>query len=317
MHRGRAFGCGMGANMSASVHTGAASGASATARVSDDDYLALGGGVPIVLLHSSLGSKSQWATLAAQMATRFRVLAFDLLGYGNNPLPDAREPFTLDHETRDVAARLDGLVGPRCRVHFVGHSYGALVALRFAQRYPSRVASLTMFEPVAFTVLDGADSARADMAQLADVITHLVASGCHHLAAQWFVDFWSGDGTYARLSPSVRASMARRMAKVPLDFRAALRQGPTAPGCRAIAVPTLLLAGRRSPEIARRIVDALTRELPDCSTRWIDGGHMTPVTHPQAVNGWVDAFIAARTCDDIAPNGHPMAPSRAWSIRAA
>jgi pimeloyl-ACP methyl ester carboxylesterase len=64
----------------------------------DDDppgYFVAGAGVPVVLLHASLSSKSQWRELAAQLAPRFRVIAIDLSGYGDNPMPAARESFSV------------------------------------------------------------------------------------------------------------------------------------------------------------------------------------------------------------------------------
>src|SRR5215813_12397647 len=85
-----------------------------------------GTGEPIVLLHSSLSSKSQWSDLAARLAPRFRVIALDLCGYGDNAMPPASRPFSIDDEVRVVANRLDRLVAPHVRVHIVGHSYGGL-----------------------------------------------------------------------------------------------------------------------------------------------------------------------------------------------
>ena len=48
-------------------------------------YFVAGTGMPVVMLHSSLGSKGQWSVLAEQMSARYRVIALDLCGYGDNP----------------------------------------------------------------------------------------------------------------------------------------------------------------------------------------------------------------------------------------
>jgi pimeloyl-ACP methyl ester carboxylesterase len=77
------------------------------------------------MLHSSLGSKAQWTALAERMARRYRVIALDLCGYGDNAGVDPGTPFTLDDEVRLIAARLDKLVEPHLRVHVVGHSWRA------------------------------------------------------------------------------------------------------------------------------------------------------------------------------------------------
>ena len=50
------------------------------------------------MLHSSLSSKSQWTALAERLASRFRVIALDLCGYGDNTVLAAEASFTLDAE---------------------------------------------------------------------------------------------------------------------------------------------------------------------------------------------------------------------------
>src|SRR5947207_2311676 len=190
---------------------------------SQSGYFVVGTGDPVVMLHSSLGSKSQWTALAAQLSSRFRVIALDLCGYGDNPAPSTAATFTLDDEVRLITAHIERLVAPHVRVHVVGHSYGGLVALRFAQCHGDRVASLSLYEPVAFRLLDDHDTALLDVARLAEGVAGLLAAGHRHDAAEAFVDLWSGNGSYARLPVAAQTGIAHRIDKVPLDFQAAWR----------------------------------------------------------------------------------------------
>ena len=48
-----------------------------------------GCGPPIVLLHSSMSSKSQWRELIDSMRDRYRLIAIDLLGYGESAMPSS------------------------------------------------------------------------------------------------------------------------------------------------------------------------------------------------------------------------------------
>ncbi len=253
--------------------------------------LVAGAGVPVVLLHSSLGSKSQWVALAERLAPRFRVIALDLCGYGDNAMPAASKSFSLDDEVRLVADRVDRLVSPHVRVHVVGHSYGGVVALRFAQRSRGRVASLTLYEPMAFGMLDPDDATIVEIRRIAESVPRLVAAGLPRHAAELFVDFWSGTGAYRRLSGPAQRGVARRIRKVALDLQAAL-SWPTGPeSVHSIAVPALLLSGSHSPAVAQRIVQRLTHALPKRYAGRIDAGHMGPVTAPHLVNPWIEAFI--------------------------
>jgi len=264
----------------------------------------VGAGAPVVMLHSSLASKSQWAALADRLASRFRVIGLDLCGYGDNAMPAGSAAFTLDDEVRLIEAHLDSLVELRTRVHVVGHSYGALAALRFAQRAPDRVASLSLYEPVAFRMLNEGDAALAEAKGLARRVVDLTAAGRRHDATQAFVDFWSGDGSYASLPLPAQASLARRIDKVPLDFQAAMRWPLSPIDLRTIAAPALLLVGNRSPAATQRITRLLTRVLPNCRVGSFECGHMGPVTDPDRVNPWIDGFL--NICADRDAHGNSI-----------
>jgi pimeloyl-ACP methyl ester carboxylesterase len=273
-------------------------------------YFVAGAGTPVVMLHSSLSSKSQWTALAERLASRFRVIALDLCGYGDNALSLTGAPFTLDDEVRLVTDHLDRLVEPPGRIHLVGHSYGGLVALRIAQCRSNRVASLSLYEPVVFRMLDDEDATLADLRAVADRVSRLVMAGRRHDAAQAFVDFWSGESSYASLPLPAQASLARRVDKVPLDFQAALGWPRRREDLRAIVAPTLLLAGNRSPAVVQRIHTLLTRTLPDNRAATFDGGHMGPITDTDRVNPWIEAFLD--TCErDAAFSSRPVAPRKA------
>ena len=269
-------------------------------------------GTPVVMLHSSLGSKAQWTALAERMARRFQTIALDLWGYGDNAMPAATTSFSLDDELRLVAGHVDRIVGPRARVHVVGHSYGGLVALRLAQCWGERVASLSLYEPVAFRMLGEDDTEFSTVTQLSDCVTHLVATGLRHEAAKAFVDFWSGEGSYASLPLPAQASIARRVAKVPLDFQAAWRWPMRPSDCRSIVAPALTLAGTRSPGFMKRIVAQLNRSLPDGRAWWFDAGHMAPITHADRVNHLIEAFI--ESCS-LAPSAATMTPGATGTMR--
>jgi pimeloyl-ACP methyl ester carboxylesterase len=276
-------------------------------------YFVAGTGTPVVMLHSSLGSKSQWTGLAERMASRFRVIAVDLCGYGDNTLAKTEASFSLDDEVALVAARLDHLVDATDRVHVVGHSYGALVALRLAHCLRGRIASLALFEPVAFNILDEQEPALKDLWRIAEGVSHSLAAGHRHDAARSFVDFWSGEGSYASMPLPAQASLARRVDKIPFDFRAVRGWPRDAREVRVSAVPTLLLSGSRSPTVVQLIHALLARTLPNVRTGSFDCGHMGPVTHAHLINPWIEAFVDMCCERDatIAPRAEPVPSLRA------
>ena len=109
-----------------------------------------GYGDNIVCLHSSLGSSRQWCGLMDKLQKSYRITASDLYGYGSSPAWAANQDFTLNDEVDLLAPVLDSMTGP---IHLVGHSYGAAVSLKIAQRYTQKISSLTIYEPVVFSAL--------------------------------------------------------------------------------------------------------------------------------------------------------------------
>jgi len=105
----------------------------------------------LVLLHGLVfDNLSSWYfTAAARLANRHSVLLYDLRGHGLSEQPPTG--YTLDDMALDLAAILDE-VGESRRVTLVGNSFGGLVALWFARRFPDRVDSLVLVEsPLADT----------------------------------------------------------------------------------------------------------------------------------------------------------------------
>jgi pimeloyl-ACP methyl ester carboxylesterase len=219
------------------------------------------------------------------------VIALDLCGYGDNEGKGAKAPFTLDEEVRLVMATLDRLVEPHVRIHVVGHSYGGLVALRLAQSRRGRVASLSLYEPVVFRALDDTDPDAMGIKLLSNRLERQIAAGRHRDAARIFLDFWSGDGSYESLPLHARASIARRVDKVPLDFQAAWHWPRDVSELGAIITPTLLMSGDRSPVLVQRIATVLARKLPNCRVRRFGSGHMGPITDAALINPWIESFL--------------------------
>jgi pimeloyl-ACP methyl ester carboxylesterase len=250
-----------------------------------------GHGPAIVLLHSSMASKSQWRSLMERMRPTHRLIAIDLHGYGDSAMPECHDRFSLVDEVRLVQSKLAQVLAPGESFHLVGHSFGGGVALRLAHANLERIRSISLYEPTAFHLLDRSDPALQDIRAVAHATQAAIRSGRSPKGAELFIDYWSGIGTYAALTPSRQALFATLLPKVPLDFQALLNDPLRSSDYSRIGVPTCLIAGRHSPGCAHAIVSALAAVLPKRETHQIDAGHMAPLTHPDLVNPIIDGFI--------------------------
>ena len=98
-------------------------------------------GLPILAVHGISATHRSWDLVAGALDDR-RVIAPDLRGRGrSNALPG---PYGLERHADDVAAALDAQGVERAFV--VGHSMGAFVSVRFAERHPDRIAGLVLID---------------------------------------------------------------------------------------------------------------------------------------------------------------------------
>lgn len=260
-------------------------------------YTDSGSGELVVMLHSSASFGGQWRPLCAELEGRYRMVAPDFPGYGqSDPWPETAPP-TLAEEAGLVAALSADLDR---RFHLVGHSYGGAVALSLALRHPGRLASLTLIEPVAFHLLDGAGGfdalCRAEIADLASDVAQAVEQGDGRRAMRRFVDYWNGPDSWSALSGRQQQAIAEAASRVVLDFQATRDDTVRLPDYRALELPILLLCGVRSPQPVRHISALLGQALPDARLELLPGaGHMAPVTHPQTVSEAVARHLDGRT----------------------
>jgi len=98
-------------------------------------YEMAGAGQPLVLLHSGLADSRMWDSQFEAFARQYRVIRYDLRGYGRSTLPP--EPFS---HRADLAALLGFLEVERAIL--VGSSLGGQVAIDFTLDHPELVAAL-------------------------------------------------------------------------------------------------------------------------------------------------------------------------------
>ena len=112
-----------------------------------------GPGPVVVLLHGFPLSKAMWDEQLAGIGSIYRVIAPDLRGFGESPVPEG--VYTMDAMADDVVELLETLeiAGP---VVVGGLSMGGYVALSLVARYPTRVKGLMLMDTRA-----GADTPEA------------------------------------------------------------------------------------------------------------------------------------------------------------
>jgi pimeloyl-ACP methyl ester carboxylesterase/quercetin dioxygenase-like cupin family protein len=254
-----------------------------------------------------MSSKSQWRELIESLRDRYRLIAIDLLGYGESTMESPGDDYSLGDEVRLVESILAQELQAGEQFHLIGHSYGGIVALQLAaQAQSQRLRSLTLFEPIAFHLLPGRDPDRAVLETVRREIACRLGAGDAFGGAECFVDYWSGTGAFARLRDTRQAGLAAAVPKVLLEFRAVTDEACNAAAYRCIEVPICLVAGLWSPEPAQRLTSLLADILPQASCFEVAAGHMAPITHPALVNPIFEGFIRAVDASSTHEHSSPI-----------
>lgn len=144
-----------------------------------------GDGPRALFVHGSISGGAATWKVQYPLADRCTLLILDRRGFGASPAAD-REDFEVD--ARDIAEALgDG-------AHLVAHSYGGVGALLAAAARPRAVHSLTLVEPMAYSVALHDEDVRRSVDQVAGYFT-----GHSGGAREFLVGFFQLMGLQAKL----------------------------------------------------------------------------------------------------------------------
>jgi pimeloyl-ACP methyl ester carboxylesterase len=95
-------------------------------------------GYPIVLTHGFVCAIRAWSYQIADLATDYRVIAFDHRGHGQSGTP-RRGGYALKHLASDLDSVLDATLAPHERALIAGHSMGGITISAWSERYRHKV----------------------------------------------------------------------------------------------------------------------------------------------------------------------------------
>ena len=134
-------------------------------------YRKAGSGPPVLLLHQSPVSSSEYAHLMGQWASDFTLIAPDTPGFGLSDALPGDEPIIQPYAAA-VAEFLDAIGVQKCGVY--GTHTGAMIAAEFARAYPHRCEVCVLNGYVVAT-----DAEKADVMARYFVPLQPVADGSH------------------------------------------------------------------------------------------------------------------------------------------
>jgi esterase len=180
-------------------------------------------------------------------------------------------------------------------VHLLGHSRGGRLVFEVARHFPDRVSSLILADPGG--ELDETLRPRGDAPPSRTALWEcgqLIKQGEIDRGLEKFIELISRPGIWSAM-PEPAKNMLRDNARTLIGQIAASAEPFSRQAIEAIAAPTLLLIGERSPAFFHQIADALLPHLRDGRRAIIDrAGHAMSIENPSGFNAAVTEFLAAR-----------------------
>ncbi|GAB6852318.1 alpha/beta fold hydrolase [Paraburkholderia kururiensis] len=280
----------------------------------------------VVLIHGVGMNHSVWAPQIDALTQHYQVVAYDMLGHGGSGLPTPAP--TLGEYAAQLEALLDALQIQR--VHVVGHSMGALVALEFALTHPERALSVAALNAVynrtprqraavmsRAAMLGDTPPARSSQAGtegsvgagLEAGIAAGIEAGVDVTLARWF-----GDPVPAHLAQAAQAIRALLVNVDPVGYARTYQLFACSDDAHVgrladLAVPALFLTGECDANSNPAMSHAMAAAAPlGHATIIANERHMMNVTNPAQVNERLLEFLLGTSKAGV--NGEPRSDIR-------
>lgn len=281
-------------------------------------YVEAGAGPPVLLLHGIPTSSYLWRKLVPVLSPERRVIAPDLVGFGQSDKPRFR-PYTVVSEADAIEGLLAALGIQRFAL--VGHDLGALVGAELIARDPARPTRLVLTNT----------SLRYDawhgLSPLSLLRLPLAGEVAVWLARKWMLAL----AMRIYLAPQTRltgAELAEYWRPFERGFKDVLLKLYRAPvaaapdfarwrtALAALEVPCLLAWGALDPTFGVPQARDLARLMPDATVYVFEhANHFIQEDRPAALARLIDAFLAGSAIPDRLPPGRVGAGFKPASTR--
>ena len=224
----------------------------------------------VILLHSALGDSRLWKRQVPALEREHHVLAPDLPGWGDNPMP--AEPYSF---VDFVAELLPGVL--------VGNSFGGAIALRTALAHQDRVERLVLVGS-GLPAWDWTEEMRTHFAAEEEVFEAGDLDG----AAELNMEFWVKPEHRDEVRPQQRRALELQSAHEEPELL-----WPELPPLSSLELPTLVVVGADDHADFQAIAQHLAEQIQDAELVVVPGaGHLVGVDQPEELNALLLEFLS-------------------------
>lgn len=255
-------------------------------------YEETGKGEPLILLHGHTFDTRMWDPQFRALAREYRVIRYDLRGYGKSDMPEEGTHFLHASDLKDLMNALEIE-----KAHIAGLSLGAFVVTDFLALYPERLLSAIVTGGAIHEVPgpDAPVTAKEETAKKTE-IAKINREGIEAYKKKWLNSLMKSTGSRGKqIKPQLKKMIgdwsgwqALHIEPRPLlgsSVKQRLRDKQT-------KVPLLILIGKEDSEGSHNSMQKLADLVPSVEITYLDdAGHMDNMEQPDAFNKALLLFL--------------------------
>lgn len=244
---------------------------------------------PWVILAHALGANlSLWDDTARHLASRYRVLRFDLRGHGGSDAPVGA--YTMARLADDVVALMDAL--DIAQAHFCGVSVGGMVAQTLGVRHAGRLLSLTLVDTIHHTPVE-AHPMWAN--RIGQVEAHGMAGVVAATMERWLTQ------PFRERHPEVVDRIGQMLRATPVHGFVGVAQAiiafDLADAIERIHCPTLVVVGADDEGSPVSMAESIAGKIHGAKLEVLsDAAHLSFIEQPERFHAIFDAFLGHAAC---------------------
>ena len=231
-----------------------------------------GRGEPILGIHGTGSSALAWREAAETLSGLGRVIVYDRRGCTRSERPEPYRTKVREH-AEDAAALIGALDATPAIV--IGRSYGGETGVELALAHPDLVRALVLLEAASLSLDPEARTWEETLVRRVEEAAERDPSS----VAETFLRVVLGDDGWASLPRRAR-QMFRDNGPAILAELLGGSFSASEEDLARISVPTLLVAGKDSPEMFGRVTERMAAVIPGSQLEWVTGGHMIDPAGP-------------------------------------
>lgn len=270
-------------------------------------YLSFGAGDPVIVIHDGPGLDHTYLMPFFEPLTKhYQLIFYDQRATGQSGGNATREEISIERFVTDLEALRKGLnLG---KVHLLGHSWGALLALKYATMHAENLRSLILLHPMPPTakgveiarhlaMAERPDEEQEKLRQMATSEDVLLGkeTAINDYFALWFRAYFADERNAEKLHLNFGEQTARNSLLVMTLMLDSLGDFNLLPDIALVKTPALLIQG--SEDIAPMdLVEQIHVNMPQSEQVVVqDVGHFSFIEAPEQLFPLIETFLQEKS----------------------